>query len=1243
MNGSRSNTPNNGAGTSLDQLNRTIEGLEARIQGLIGDRRAPANRMPSRTADPMTEILERQKALGGARERVNAVMEQRRPRMEQPQQPASWAQSAPVAPAPTPLDNAALREITTTLAQLRAELKHEFADGISRDLGIIHSEMQDLKSAAVNGGSHAIRNDLLRLADSIERLEAGEYGHRSQDLRADLDELRSILASTAREDSVRSLERRWASTEDHLAAFDPNAVREELVQLAWRIDGLKSGLGELSAAPAVRALEDKLIAIANSIETLGHEVRGRDVLVDQFAGLDQRLDEISRAIAASARQNTAQDSPALQRLENRIAELAEHIDFLGRQPPKAEIADRIAGLTARIDEIAHEEEARNLEGRIANLTALIERGFQGQSEPGLSNHLADISRKIDGLGGNQIDNLVDRLEMLSRRIEELEIPAPAHPASAIDTSAIARLEHRLTDIAHRLDESIAAPQADTGALRSLEQQIASLSSLLARPEANVSNGLPDLVADRMAALEDYMATSDEFIVEAARQAAEAVVEAYSRSGVPNAGNSTDISAIAGLAEDLRALEEHTRASEERTHDTFEALHQTLVQIAGRLDNLGQQPAPVMAPIMAPATAAQPLSRVEDRYEFERERAAAPMMPKATQPEFLNEPLALSPEPPRKAPENPKVAVFDESELELGNVGADIPDIKRDANRSAAPVPPASKSLLAGLAAKLKPGKKDKAASTDRVSVAPPPPLDASDMVIEEEPNLLLEPGSGVPDVKKIMEKVRAGRQPETTGAPAGGHPDVIAAARRAAQAAVAEASQSKAPAGKDKAKPAAKDKNAKASGVSASENRRPILLAAAAVLLVVMSYPLVSNLIGGRGEAPAPELPQSTQNEVPANMDGSVAPAEPAAADKATTDVPATTDSTVKAPESDMLAPADLPPKTPDTPNENGALTPPADTDAAKAEPLAATPDIPTATDAKTAPEPVPAAAIELPEGLQPASLAEAAKRGDALAYFEIGSRFTDGRGVKVDLAQAAKWYAAAAEKGLAPAEYRLANFYEKGTGVERDLDKAKTLYLSAAAKGNASAMHNLAVIFATGTAGTPDFNEAAKWFQAAAEHNVRDSQFNLAILYARGNGVKQDLGESYKWFAIAAREGDQDAAQKRDEVANALTPEQLSAAKAKLDLWQPTPLDDNANTAIVPDEWIAKGNTTATIDMRRAIRNIQAILNNNGFDAGAADGSMGKKTVAAIKAFQKSVGQEPTGRIDDALVRALLARNKKS
>jgi localization factor PodJL len=331
------------------------------------------------------------------------------------------------------------------------------------------------------------------------------------------------------------------------------------------------------------------------------------------------------------------------------------------------------------------------------------------------------------------------------------------------------------------------------------------------------------------------------------------------------------------------------------------------------------------------------------------------------------------------------------------------------------------------------------------------------------------------------------------------------------------------------------------------------------------------------------------------------------------------------------------------------SLMPPdaaASTSAPVAAPQAAmqdpAPDLaPNAPVATATPPAVPVASIAVPDSVQPPALADAARKGDGLALFEIGARFTEGRGMPTDLKQAASWYQLSADRGFAPAQYRLASMYEKGNGVDRDLAKAKQYYQQAADQGNASAMHNLAVLFASGAAGPQDYATAADWFTKAANFGVSDSQFNLAILYARGNGVKQDLGESYKWFAIAAKAGDKDAAQKRDEVANALKPDKLQAAKAQVDLWKPQPIESKSNRADIPDEWSGKGVHTASIDMKKAIRNIQAILNNNGFDAGTPDGNMGDKTTSALKSFQKSVGLTPDGKITDDVVKQLLARNK--
>src|SRR5690606_23223046 len=111
---------------------------------------------------------------------------------------------------------------------------------------------------------------------------------------------------------------------------------------------------------------------------------------------------------------------------------------------------------------------------------------------------------------------------------------------------------------------------------------------------------------------------------------------------------------------------------------------------------------------------------------------------------------------------------------------------------------------------------------------------------------------------------------------------------------------------------------------------------------------------------------------------------------------------------------------------------------------------------------------IIVPASIGPKSLADAAEAGDPVALFEIGARYTDGRGVASDSSEAATWYKLAADRALAPAQYRLANLFEKGTGVEQDLDKAIAYYRQAADAGNASAMHNLAVLYASGNGGEP-------------------------------------------------------------------------------------------------------------------------------------------------------------------------------
>ncbi|NML74955.1 peptidoglycan-binding protein [Rhizobium sp. S-51] len=1264
MNGSRSTPSRPGGASSFDALNRTIEGLEARIEGLMGSTARPRpmeqprregirERVEERLSrsdrelrsDPLAEIRQRQRSLEENRARVpeRAPARAADPYMPAPQPRAAAAMQ----PAGYPPENIT-REITQALLGLRQELKQDISEGLGREISALRSEMQGIRSIAEERRpTQDMRDDIARLSHSIQQLgQVRAPG--AEGLRAEFEELRSLMDGLAREDSVRHMESRWNQIEERLDDVDPAALRDEVVRLADRLDDIKGHIGRMGDNRAIHALEDKLITVAAALEHIGAHIDPNERMVmEQFAGIDMRLDEITRAIAAGSRSSAAGvDSSSFQRIEDRISGLAHQIEMLAEQRPEEEpvneLGDRLEALTARIEELSAERAASRLEERLDQLSQLLERSHKPVAQPELTGYLADISRKIDALDHGAVnDRLADRLDMLARRIEAIEFPEPS--VARIDDSVLRHFEERLNAVVDRIEDASVAPTGESANLRGLEEQIAHLSALISSPASDPSVG--GELSGRLMALEDYMATSDEYIIEAARQAAETVMENYARqmpSATGNSAGAADVAAFAALSDHLRHLEDFSRNSEERTHRTFEALHDTLVQIATRLDELdhGGRPAPRAEIEPAPAPAAP--SPV---------RAAAEPAPRETAFEF--EPQVFEPAPVREPAIAPEA---------VDTLLSEVPVIEAARPEKKVEKP----SLLAGLSKRLLPGQKkdEPPATSGRQHIDKAPSIDPAEVLPPEEANELLEPGSGAPDVRKILERVRASQSNQRNdaadlSAQDADRADYIAAARRAAQAAAQElertpkaAATSPAPLGTSEPKTSA-----------FARYRRPILMAVGAILLAAMAMPLVKTLTGGQSaptaiEAPKPvesgmapqaapvetEVAADAQADLPAaasvdaSGDADTEAAKPAASDAASVDDPATEaaaaalvgGTSLDGEQLDTLKPA---PHAASSPAQGFA---PASTDGATAATAQPAP-----AEAAPAAPPAPVAEIIVPAEITPPSLALAAKQGDRLALFEIASRYTEGRGVPGDFAEAAKWYQLSADKGFAPAQYRLANLYEKGTGVPRDIAKAKQLYQQAADAGNASAMHNLAVIYASGSDGAQDYAKAVEWFAEAAEHGVSDSQFNLAILYARGNGVQQNLEASYKWFALVAKEGDKDAAQKRDEVANAMKPDQLERARAQVDLWKAAPLDADANSATVPDEWVGKGLKTASVDMKKAIRNIQVILNNNGFDAGTPDGVMGEKTVTAIKSFQKSIGEEPTGLVSDKLVNALLARNK--
>jgi len=1307
MNGSRSHSSRPGAsGSSLDSLNRTIESLEARIETMLGrgGDAAPARQSattPQAVAakpqsagldsDLLEDIRARQRALEQA-PRGASVQSARPPRTTAPVSASETHASQPARKAATTQPvSAAHRDPRPDLSQ---QLINEMT-ALRREMGELRAEARDQSLPK------ELRQDLAGISASIDALGTQDGG--ADALRLELNSMRGMVDQLAREDSVRSLETRWQSMEEQVTSLDMTALREELVNLAYRVDEIREFLATMPASGQGQAIEDKIVELSHTIEAMTHQSAAASPdFPAQFDMLGVRLDEITRAITAMpASVSSATDNAPFERLEARLASLAQKIDELEPSAVENEMGSRIEHLAARVAQLADEEAIARLDARIENLQAFIENGAREDRMPELADYLNDITGKIEALDARGVDEaLIARLDQLAYQIENLS--APDSQPSAVPEAVIGRLEAligraeatvsrsvdplpgletldaRLADIAHKLQqaevtaasnamqpvnglenvetqlaeisarldrpyieqspvmlpgiENLEARLADIAerldmssnagagpsdqAMRGLEDQISNLSRLISSTPAGVGSEVLD---ERLASIEEHLATSDEFVVEAARQAAEAALSAYSgqMGSSPSPQSLANMEVITALADDLKALEGLSRKTEDRTTRAFEAVQETMLKIAGRLERLD-----------APTAALHGNgSNVAASLEAGVRSSSDPVMPR-TSTAALDEAMQASGDYHDEAHQaglsradhkaHPARTPSEAAAMAAAFAASQEP-VAEDHELSTGMDSGSEKSFLSGLAARIRPGKDaSKSQSEPHFAEDDSPPLDPSMEMDAATANMPLEPGSGAPDINRILQKVREAQAAERKrdGGPADNgaeKSEFLASARRAAMAAAAEVETI--------------GKGRKSGGGMLEvlkSRRRPILMAAGAVLLAIMSYPLVTGLLSDGKEDIAIVEPAIVE---PAAIEQLDTPEEAEGLASGVEDQQPVMEA--RLPEVRVIEPGE------DAPAQMTEMAPSAPSPEATAaigpqdDPALA----PAVDDGLTA------ALDALPTDAATGALKAAAATGNPLAFYEIGARFTEGRGVPVDLKTAATWYQRAADLGHAPSQYRIANFYEKGSGLDRDLDAAKKWYQLSAEQGNASAMHNLAVLYAAAGA-VPDYDSAARWFDRAAEVGVRDSQVNLAILYARGDGVPRDLEKSYKWFAIAANDGDKDAAVKRDEVFNALRPEQAEAARAAVANWTAQPISPDANEVEVPASWQGASTETAAVDMGKAIRNIQAILNNNGFDAGPPDGVMGKRTVTAIKQFQTSIGMEATGEIDDRLVQELLARN---
>ena len=87
------------------------------------------------------------------------------------------------------------------------------------------------------------------------------------------------------------------------------------------------------------------------------------------------------------------------------------------------------------------------------------------------------------------------------------------------------------------------------------------------------------------------------------------------------------------------------------------------------------------------------------------------------------------------------------------------------------------------------------------------------------------------------------------------------------------------------------------------------------------------------------------------------------------------------------------------------------------------------------------------------------------------------------------------------------------------------------------------------------DYATARQWYEQAAAQGLADAQTSLGMLYEEGLGVPQDNVRTYMWYSLAAAHSigasQKLAADRRDEVADRMTPAQIAEAQKLVREWK--------------------------------------------------------------------------------------------
>lgn len=250
------------------------------------------------------------------------------------------------------------------------------------------------------------------------------------------------------------------------------------------------------------------------------------------------------------------------------------------------------------------------------------------------------------------------------------------------------------------------------------------------------------------------------------------------------------------------------------------------------------------------------------------------------------------------------------------------------------------------------------------------------------------------------------------------------------------------------------------------------------------------------------------------------------------------------------------------------------------------------------------------------------AQNGEVDAMFALGYLYEYGEGVTQSYRQAAYWYGKAADAGDVDAAVAMGYLYESGLGVKQN------------------------------------FRRAVEYYDMASDQGDPYAMYYLARMVAEGRGTDRDLVYAYTLFGVVAGSPEIDeetktlAIEERTRLRSSLSAAQIQQADAAASSLlgggggngnAPSGETGRAvagsatgeNAMPQPNGGYMSDGTPAYVqgDDVRWVQEVLALL---GYDAGPADGTLGPKTEAAIREFQRDIGLPADGQVSGDLIAAL-------